>query len=88
MVWEICSGQLLPVDRNQALFSLIAFTFGGDGRTVFALPNMSSPPVPSGMDFCIGVGGDFPPRSLQSEVREESLPDTTTLPEEEGLSIG
>lgn len=37
--WALCNGQLLPINQNQALFSLLGTTFGGDGRTTFALPN-------------------------------------------------
>jgi microcystin-dependent protein len=40
--WAACNGQLLPIDQNQALFSLLGTTYGGDGRTTFALPNMQS----------------------------------------------
>lgn len=38
--WAFCEGQLLPVSQNTALFSLIGTTYGGDGRTTFALPNL------------------------------------------------
>lgn len=38
--WAFCNGQLLPVSQNTALFSLIGTTYGGDGRTTTALPNM------------------------------------------------
>lgn len=38
--WALCNGQLLPINQNQALFSLLGTTFGGDGRVNFALPEM------------------------------------------------
>lgn len=38
--WALCNGQMLPINQNQALFSLLGTTFGGDGRTMFALPNL------------------------------------------------
>lgn len=38
--WSSCSGQLLPIAQNTALFSLLGTTFGGDGRTTFALPDL------------------------------------------------
>jgi microcystin-dependent protein len=38
--WALCDGQLLPINQNQALFSLLGTTFGGDGRTSFALPDL------------------------------------------------
>ncbi|MGO0063382.1 phage tail protein [Brevibacillus fluminis] len=38
--WALCNGQLLPIIQNQALFSILGNTYGGDGRTTFALPNL------------------------------------------------
>ena len=38
--WAFCSGQLLPIDQNSALFALIGTIYGGDGMTTFALPNL------------------------------------------------
>ena len=38
--WAQCNGQLLPINQNQALFSLLGTTFGGDGRVNFALPDL------------------------------------------------
>jgi microcystin-dependent protein len=38
--WAFCHGQPLPITKNQALFSLLGITFGGDGRTTFNLPNL------------------------------------------------
>jgi microcystin-dependent protein len=38
--WAKCNGQLLPIDQNIALFSLLGITYGGDGETTFALPNL------------------------------------------------
>jgi len=38
--WALCNGQVLPINQNQALFSLLGTTFGGDGITTFALPDM------------------------------------------------
>jgi microcystin-dependent protein len=38
--WVMCNGQLLPINQNQALFSLLGTTYGGDGRVNFALPNL------------------------------------------------
>lgn len=37
--WAQCNGQLLPVNQNQALFTLLGATYGGDGKTTFALPD-------------------------------------------------
>ena len=38
--WALCNGQFLPINQNQALFSLFGTMYGGDGRTTFALPNL------------------------------------------------
>ena len=38
--WALCQGQLLPIAQNQALFSLLGTTYGGDGRVTFALPDL------------------------------------------------
>jgi microcystin-dependent protein len=38
--WAFCSGQLLPISQNTALFSLLGTTYGGDGKSTFALPNL------------------------------------------------
>jgi microcystin-dependent protein len=38
--WAFCNGQLLPIAQNTALFSLLGTTYGGDGRTTFALPDL------------------------------------------------
>ena len=38
--WALCNGQFLPINQNQALFSLLGTTYGGDGKSNFALPNL------------------------------------------------
>lgn len=38
--WAFCDGQLLPINQNQSLYSLLGTTYGGDGRTSFALPDL------------------------------------------------
>ena len=38
--WAFCNGQLLPIAQNTALFSLLGTTYGGDGQTTFALPDL------------------------------------------------
>ena len=40
--WAQCNGQILPIAQNQALFSLLGTTYGGNGQTTFALPNLQS----------------------------------------------
>ncbi len=38
--WMFCEGQLLPISENETLFNLIGTTYGGDGQTTFALPDL------------------------------------------------
>jgi microcystin-dependent protein len=60
--WTACTGQILPIQQNQALFAIIGTTYGGDGKTTFALPNLQGKePVP-GLQYCINLSGVFPQR--------------------------
>src|SRR5207245_7026767 len=53
--WTFCNGQLLPINQNQALFSILGTTYGGDGRTTFALPNLQGrSPVHVGDGIVLG----------------------------------
>jgi len=58
--WAFCNGQLLPINQNQALFSLLGTTYGGDGRTTFALPNLQGRvPIHFGSGHPLGqIGGE------------------------------
>src|ERR687893_42227 len=40
--WAFCDGQLMPISQNDAMFTLIGTTYGGDGQETFALPNLQS----------------------------------------------
>lgn len=56
--WALCNGQLLPINQNQALFSLLGTTFGGDGRVNFALPDLRSrTPIHVGSGHTLGERG-------------------------------
>jgi microcystin-dependent protein len=56
--WALCNGQLLPINQNQALFSLLGTTFGGDGRVNFALPNLQgNAPIHVGNGHTLGERG-------------------------------
>jgi microcystin-dependent protein len=56
--WALCNGQLLPINQNQALFSLLGTTFGGDGRVNFALPNLQgNVPIHVGSGHTLGEKG-------------------------------
>jgi microcystin-dependent protein len=57
--WALCNGQLLPINQNQALFSLLGTTYGGDGRVNFGLPNLQARvPIHMGQGYTLGeLGG-------------------------------
>jgi microcystin-dependent protein len=57
--WAFCNGQLLPINQNQALFSILGTTYGGNGQTTFGLPNLQGRvPLHIGSGFAEGqVGG-------------------------------
>jgi len=61
--WVACSGQLLPIAQYQALFSLLGTTFGGDGRTNFALPNLNAGTLQEGLHYIICLNGVYPSRT-------------------------
>ncbi len=69
--WALCDGQLMPINQNQALFSLLGTTYGGNGTTTFALPNLQGRiPLHVGAGRALGetggeathtlVGGEIP----------------------------
>jgi microcystin-dependent protein len=56
--WAFCNGQLLPINQNQALFSILGTNYGGDGRTTFGLPNLQGRmPVHRGNGIVLGQQG-------------------------------
>jgi microcystin-dependent protein len=56
--WALCDGQLLPINQNQALFSLLGTTYGGDGRVNFGLPNLQGrTPMHMGAGHTLGERG-------------------------------
>jgi len=56
--WALCDGQLLPINQNQALFSLLGTTYGGDGRVNFGLPNLQGRvPIHMGSSHTLGERG-------------------------------
>ena len=66
--WEMCNGQLLQISTNTALFNLLGTTFGGDGKTTFALPDMRGR-VPVGM----GQGKGLTNRNLGATGGQENV---------------
>jgi microcystin-dependent protein len=56
--WALCNGQLLPINQNQALFSLLGTTYGGNGQTNFALPDLrGNVPIHVGQGHTLGEKG-------------------------------
>jgi microcystin-dependent protein len=68
--WAFCNGQLLPINQNQALFALLGTTYGGDGRTTFALPDFrGAAPVHTGSTTPLGSkGGEATHTLILSEI--------------------
>lgn len=63
--WTQMNGQLLPISQYAALFSLLGITYGGDGKTTFALPIEFPVTTPNGVTLiqCIAISGVFPSRN-------------------------
>ncbi len=56
--WAQCNGQFLPINQNQPLFALLGTTYGGNGQTTFALPNLQGKtPISFGSGFTLGQTG-------------------------------
>jgi microcystin-dependent protein len=69
--WALCNGQTLPINQNQALFSLLGTTYGGNGTTIFALPNLQGRvPVHSGNG---SQGPGLSPYSLGEQTGSENV---------------
>lgn len=72
--WALANGQLLPINQNQALFSLLGTTYGGNGQVNFALPNLQGrTPIHEGLDKRLGVAGGEEAHTVTiSEMPEHS----------------
>jgi microcystin-dependent protein len=65
--WALCNGQLLPISQNQALFAILGTTFGGNGTTTFALPNLQgNAPAHVGSSIALGQAGGSAAVTLNS----------------------
>ena len=72
--WAQCNGQFLPINQNQALFSLLGTTYGGNGQTTFALPNLrGQTPIHSGNGHTLGERAGQP----STTVTQGQLPQHT-----------
>lgn len=99
--WALCDGQLLPINQNQALFSLLGTTYGGNGQTTFALPDLRGrTPIHVGSGHTLGErGGEQAhtlsiaelPQHMHSWQAQSSSASTVTTPNTSSLlasSIG
>jgi microcystin-dependent protein len=98
--WALCDGQLLPINQNQPLFSLLGTTFGGDGRVNFALPDLRSrTPIHVGSGHTLGERGGEQAHTLSiaelpththvaSGTSTSSDPNGTNIPTSNLLSSG
>jgi microcystin-dependent protein len=66
--WALCNGQLLPINQNAALFSLLGINYGGDGRSTFGLPNL---PGRAPLDY--GQGNGLSPYVIGESGGEETV---------------
>ena len=74
--WAFCDGQLLPIAQNTSLFSLLGTTYGGDGRSTFALPDLRGRAA-----LHMGAGPGLTPRTIgQKSGAETNTLNVTQLP--------
>lgn len=80
--WAFCDGQILPINQNQSLYSLLGTTYGGDGRTSFALPDLRGrTPIHVGRSN----GGDD--HKLGSKGGQETVTlDAATMPQHDHVA--
>ncbi len=71
--WAAAEGQILPINQNQALYSLLGTTYGGDGRTTFGLPDLRSR-----VNVGVGGGAGLTPRSWGQQGGAETVTLNTT----------
>ena len=77
--WSYCAGQLLPINQNQALFSILGTTYGGDGETTFALPDLRGRIPVGSQDNSAGPGLPVFPLGAKGGAFEHTLT-TAQLP--------
>jgi len=78
--WAFCNGQIMAINQNQALFSLVGTFYGGNGTTTFALPNLQGRvPMHQGTGFTIGqVGGEASHTLVTTEIPAHTHPVTAS----------
>jgi microcystin-dependent protein len=72
--WAFCNGQFLPINQNQALFSLLGTTYGGNGQTTFALPNLRGRlPVHEGSGHTLGEAAGASAVTIDQQTMPQHL---------------
>jgi microcystin-dependent protein len=72
--WALCNGQLMPINQNQPLFSLLGTTFGGDGRVNFALPDFRGRvPIHVGAGHTLGERGGEQAHTLSQQEMPQHI---------------
>jgi len=91
--WEYCHGQMLPISDHSALFSIVGNTYGGDGRTTFALPDLrgrvplGSGTAPGLTDHRLGQKGGSESNTLKVDQLPVQASDSTTLSRSSRLKV-
>src|SRR5438093_863724 len=94
--WALCNGQLLPINQNQALFALLGTTYGGNGQTTFALPDLQGrTPIHMGGGHTLGEEGGEQAHTLSIPelpqhlhvLNARSIPSTTNGPPGSSLML-
>ncbi len=82
--WMQCDGQILPINQNQSLYSLLGTIYGGDGRTTFALPDLRGR---TSLHF--GTGSGLSPRSIgQRSGQENHILTVQEIPSHNHTALG
>ena len=72
--WAMCNGQFLPINQNQALFALLGTTYGGNGQTTFALPNLQGRvPIHTGSGHTLGETAGSSSVTISSQQMPQHL---------------
>jgi microcystin-dependent protein len=72
--WALCNGQFLPINQNQALFSLLGTNYGGNGQTTFALPNLRGRvPIHVGQGHTLGEAAGSTSVTINAQTMPQHL---------------
>ena len=89
--WAFCNGQLLAINQNQPLFSLLGTTYGGDGRVNFALPDLRGRvPIHMGAGYNLGQAGGETSHTLKTSELPAHVhtPQANTAAADQGAATG